>query len=128
VKPLDRKHYENLRALEAAWLFCGKEIRENKLYINRKAWQEYLIKEKALTNDNARKRLSNDPSYLAGYLIKKGIIKKVEEGFILVDGAESIFIKLRNQGKFKSTPTCDKDVISQISPDDVEYEQPSLPL
>lgn len=128
VKPIDHKHQEHLRDLEAAWQFCGMEIQDRKLFINRKAWKEYLIKEKALTNDNARKRLSNDPSYLAGYLIKKGIIKKVEEGFIIVGGAESLFIKLRNQGKFKSTPTCDKDVISQISQDDVEYEQPSLPL
>ncbi len=128
IKPLDRKLQEHLRDLEAAWEFCGKEVQDSKLFINRKAWQEYLIKEKALTNDNARKRLSNDPSYLAGYLIKKGIIKKVEDGFIIVDGAESSFIRLRNQGTFKSTPACDKDVISQISQDDVVYEQPSLPL
>jgi phage/plasmid primase-like uncharacterized protein len=128
IKPLDRKLQEHLRGLEAAWEFCGKEVQDSKLFINRKAWQEYLIKEKSLTSDNARKKLSNDSSYLAGNLIKEGIIKKVEDGFIIVDGAESSFIRLRNQGTFKSTPACDKDVISQISQDDVEYKQPSLPL
>ena len=128
VKPLDRKLQENLRDLEAAWQFCGMEIQDRRLFINRKAWQEYLIIEKGLTSDNARKKLSRDPRYLAGNLTKEGIIKKVVDGFIIVDGPVSSFIRLRNQGKFKSTPACDKDVISQISLDDVEYEQPSMPL
>lgn len=72
--------------------------------------------------------MSNDPKYLVGKMIEGGSLERLKDGFIIVDSITSSVMKITNPGKFKPTPACDNDVISQISQDDVEYEQPSLPL
>jgi len=117
-----------LREVKSAWEYCGKEFLGNDPFINRKAWEKYLTKVKSLTNTNARKILSNDPKYLVGKMIEGGSLERLKDGFIIVDSITSSVMKITNPGKFKPTPACDNDVISQISQDDVEYEQPSLPL
>jgi len=128
LKHIDHKKQEDLREVKSAWEYCGKEFLGNDPFINRKAWEKYLTKVKSLTNTNARKILSNDPKYLVGKMIEGGSLERLKDGFIIVDSITSSVMKITNPGKFKPTPACDNDVISQISQDDVEYEQPSLPL
>jgi KaiC/GvpD/RAD55 family RecA-like ATPase len=128
VKPIDHKRQEELREVEAAWEYCGKEFKNTDPFINRKAWEDYLTKVKGLTSANARKRLSNDPNYLVGKMMEGGIIERVEGGFIVVDGLTSSIMRITNRNKLKPAITCDNPVISQVSQDDVEYEQPPLQL
>ena len=76
---------KDIEIFAQAWEMTGGVILGDSPYITSTSWKKYLMAERNLTENAAKQALKDNPKRLAGRLISQQVIRKYQEGFLVID-------------------------------------------